>query len=328
MAKYFKDKKILITGGAGFIGCHLAEALVAQGAQVTILDNLSRGSLDNLDTIIDQIKFTKTDLRVNNSKNLNFFQNQEIIFNLAALNTGVDYDLGRTEVMFENNLLLQMVPLQLAAQAKVKKFIQISSASIYSKYAMEEKIPTKENDDQGEPESSKIGYALAKKMGEKLAIWYAENRGINTCRVRFINVYGDRDHFDSLGHFIPVMIRKFLAAQNSIEVYGDGQQKRSFLYVDDAVAALLLIAEKGLNGQVYNVDSNQEKTVKEVVTLISQLISEKKPEIIFNPKLPTGSQRRMLDNSRISQLGWQPKISFTTGLINCFNDIKHRLIKP
>lgn len=328
MSKYFQKKNVLVTGGAGFIGSHLVRKLVKIGANVTVIDDLSRGDLAKLEDVLGEINFLNIDLR-NAKKAAAAFKDQEIIFNLAALNTGVDFDLGRTEVMFEENLLLQMVPLRLASKVStIKKFIQISSASVYSREAMEEQVPTPETADTANPEPSKLGYALAKKMGENLANWYYQDVGLNTIRVRFINVYGEDDNFDQMGHFIPVMIRKFIEATDQVVVFGSGKQQRSFLYVDDAVNALLLLAEKGMAGEVYNVDSNCEKSVAEVVDQISLQFNEKKLEIVFDKSKPEGSQRRMLDSQKLRKLGWEPKTSFEVGLKKTIKNLKKILITP
>lgn len=230
MKEFFKRKKVLVTGGAGFIGSHLVKKLVELGAKVVVLDNLSRGTKANLKGVIKQITFHKVDL-TDLSLAQKYFKNQDIIFNLAALNTGVDYDLGRTEVMFEDNMLLQMLPMKMASlNSKNCKFVQVSSASVYSRNAMDNQVPTPETASTDNPEDSKLGYALAKKMGENLAIWYNQNTGLSTYRVRFINVYGENDNFDQMGHFIPVMIRKFIAAKKEVTVFGSGKQKKDFYF--------------------------------------------------------------------------------------------------
>ena len=309
-----KYRKVLVTGGAGFIGAHLVKKLVELGCKVTVVDDLSRGKKKNLKTVWKKIKFYKLDLK-REEKIRPIFKRQELIFNLAALNTGVDFDEGRTQVMFEHNMLLQMIPLRVAAQCpSIKKFIQISSASVYSREAMEHQVPTPETADTSNPEPSKLGYGLAKKMGENLASWYSENTKLKTVSVRFINVFGEQDHHDAMGHFIPMMVWKCLEAKKKLEVFGSGKQCRSFLYVEDAVSALLLLSQKGKNGEAYNVDSNNEHSVAEVVKLICKYLGKEKLKLFFNKKKPEGSQRRLLDSSKLQTLGWKPKISFDEGL--------------
>lgn len=323
--KFFKGKKITVTGGAGFIGSHLVRKLVEVGAKVTVLDNFSRGLKSNLKDVLKDIKVYKVDL-CDEKKAQKYFNGQEIVFNLAALNTGVDYDLGRTEVMFEDNMLLQMFPLRMAKKSgTVKKFIQISSASVYSRDAMDNQIPTIETADTTNPESSKLGYALAKKMGEHLASWYNENTFLKTYSVRFINVYGEDDNYDDKGHFIPVMVKKFIESKKKVNIFGSGKQKRSFMHVQDAVDALLVIAQKGKAGEVYNVDSNNEKSIKEVVTIINGFFKSKKLALYFDTSKPEGSKRRVLDSSKLRRLGWEPKVEFMDGLERTIVNITRRM---
>ncbi|MFZ5376238.1 MAG: NAD-dependent epimerase/dehydratase family protein [Patescibacteria group bacterium] len=314
----------LVTGGAGFIGSHLVKRLVRMKKNVGVIDNFSRGSMRNLAPVADKITIYNKDLtREDGLKQI--FSHYNIVFNLAALNTGVDFDMGRTEVMFEQNMLLQMIPLRVAARVgNITDFIQVSSASVYSREAMEKEVPTPETADTYNPEPSKLGYALAKLMGENLAHWYATNTGLRTVIARFINVYGQNDHFDDLGHFIPMMTRKIIEADKQVVVFGSGKQKRSYIFVDDVVDALIFLLEKGQNGQVYNVDAEQEKSVAQVVKMICQIL-RKNPQLIFDLSKPEGSQRRLLDCSKINDLGWRAKTDFSDGLVRTVRDIKRRL---
>jgi nucleoside-diphosphate-sugar epimerase len=317
------QKNILITGGAGFIGSHLSEQLVKIGARVTVADNFSRGTLSNIRHIRGKVTTLNVDLRTEEGA-LRATKNQSIVFNLAAVNTGVDFDIGRTQYMFEENVLLQMMPLRAAAKNHVDKFIQVSSASIYSTLAMEGHIPTKESDDGGQPELSKLGYALAKRAGENLARWYAQNSRIHTVIARFVNVYGTRDNFDNLGHFIPTIIRKFINSDTSVEVFGSGNQRRSFLHVEDAVRALLLLAQKGTNGHAYNIDPQDEHTVKEIVLAVQKIMHKQNVRLIFNRQKPEGSKRRMLSNDKITHIGWKPTYTLLDSLPEIIHDVVSR----
>ncbi len=310
----------LVTGGAGFIGSHLSERLITLGARVTIADNFSRGSLSNIRHLNKQVAIINADLRTERGA-LRATKNQTIVFNLAAVNTGVDFDIGRTQYMFEENMLLQMMPLRAAAINNVQKFIQVSSASIYSTLAMERHVPTIESDDEGNPEQSKLGYALAKREGENLARWYSENANLHTVIARLINVYGTRDNYDDLGHFIPTIIKKFIQADSSIEIFGSGNQKRSFLHVEDAVSALLLLAQEGVNGNVYNIDPQDEHTIKEIVLAVQKIMHKQNVRLIFNQNQPEGSKRRMLNNNKIKKLGWKPTHTVLTSLPEIVHDI-------
>jgi nucleoside-diphosphate-sugar epimerase len=318
---------ITVTGAAGFIGSHLVERLLKAGHTVIAVDNFSRGAKENLSfspKLKKNLKVITKDLRLEAGME-EVFEQAEVVYNLAALNTGVDYDQGRTQIMFEENMLLQMMPLRVAAKIpSVKTFIQVSSASVYSRKAMDEVVPTPETENTDNPEVSKLGYALAKKMGERLAYWYSENSKLKTVSARFINVYGERDHFDDLGHFVPMMIRKILQAKDTVSVFGSGNQKRSFMYVADAVSGLMCLAEKGKSGESYNIDGNQEYSVREVVELILANL-DKKINIFYDLSKPEGSQRRMLDSRKIEALGWRATTQFEDGLAKTIQDIAKRL---
>lgn len=318
-------QNILVTGGAGFIGSHLVRRLVKLKKRVAVIDDLSRGSRNRLGTLTSQIEFLNADI-TNQSSVASFFAGRDLIVNLAGLNTGVDFDKGRTHLSFEENMLMQMIPIRIAGRTpSVKKFIQISSSSVYSREVVENICPTPETAQSYPPEETKLGYSLAKKMGEFLAIWYAENTGLDTSITRFTNVFGDDDHADDKGHFIPVMIKKVFEASDTLRVYGDGYQKRSFIYVEDVISALLCLAEKGGRGEIYNVDSQQEFSVREIVRSIMKLANKNDLTIQYDQTQPTGPRRRMLDTSKLTKLGWKPTHSFAQALKITVDDLRKSL---
>lgn len=317
--------KVIVTGAAGFIGSHLVKHLLKEDYQVTAIDNLSRGDLSFIKDLKGNLTFKQLDLTREEGL-LEVFEGHDLVFNLAALNTGVDFDEGKTQIMFEENMLLQMIPLRVAAKTKsIKKFIQISSASVYSRYVMNNVDCIPETADTSNPEPSKLGYALAKKMGESLAKWYAENSNLETVSARFINVFGENDHYDDLGHFIPMMIRKIIEADKEVLVFGSGNQMRSFIYVQDVIQALMVLVDKGRNGEVYNVDSNNEKTVREIVEMIKDYL-DKDLRLNFDTSKPEGSKRRMLDSSKLKKLGWKANFSFDKALHVTIDDVKGRIL--
>jgi UDP-glucose 4-epimerase len=315
---------VLITGGAGFIGSHLAELLLQQGHTVTIADNLSRGKLANIAHIKKHIQFLSTDLRIEHEAH-KATKRKDIVFNLAALNTGIDYDAGRTQHMFEQNMLLQMMPLKAAAANGVNSFVQVSSAVVYPRKALLQNTPVKETRVSGDPELSKQGYAFAKRMGEHLAKWYSETEQIKTIIARFTNVYGPRDHADELGHFLPVIIRKFLFAKDHVIVFGSGKQRRSFLHVQDAAHALAFLSEKGKSGEAYNIDPHDEHTIASLVYQVQAIMKKKHIRIIFDTTKPEGPQRRLLSNEKISRVGWRPTQTLLHTLPTVVKEITHRL---
>jgi nucleoside-diphosphate-sugar epimerase len=184
---YWSGKKVLVTGGAGFIGSHLVEQLVEEGARVRVADNLERGRAENLSAVKNDIEFLKLDLRdLDNCRKA--CEGMEVVFNLAAKVTGIEYNRNHHADMFENNMLLQQNPLHAAAEKGVARFIQVSTACIYPHDAI---VPTPESEGtRGEPEPTNAGYGWAKRMGERLAEYYARETGMEIGIVRPFNAYG------------------------------------------------------------------------------------------------------------------------------------------
>src|SRR5437764_257800 len=187
---FWRNRRVLITGGAGFIGSHLAEYLVEDGAQVTIADNLEHGRLDNLAAIQGDIRFLRLDLR-DPAHCLEACRGQEVVLNLAAKVTGIEYNRTHQREMFEQNMLLQQHPLHAAAECGVGRFLQTSTACIYPHDAI---VPTPESEGfRGTPEPTNGGYGWAKRMGERLAEYYAAETDMEVSIVRPFNAYGPRD---------------------------------------------------------------------------------------------------------------------------------------
>src|SRR5712691_11108399 len=203
---FWNGRRVLVTGGAGFIGSHVVEYLVEDGARVTVADNLERGRLSNLDAIRNDIRVLQLDLRVPDHC-IEACQSQEIVLNLAAKDTGIEYNRAHQREMFEQNMLLQQHPLHAAAACGVGRFLQTSTACIYPHDAQ---IPTPESEGtRGEPEPTNGGYGWAKRMGERLAEYYAQETGMEICIVRPFNAYGPRDYYDTkISHVIPALLKR------------------------------------------------------------------------------------------------------------------------
>ena len=169
---FWSGRRVCVTGGAGFIGSHLVEFLIADGAIVTVADNLERGKLSNLDAVRDVIQFLELDLRTQEGSET-ACRGQEVVFNLAAKVAGIHYNQFHMCDMFENNMLLQQMPIAAAAREGVMRFCQVSHGLRLS--GMYARVPTPETEgDRGEPEPTNAGYGWAKRMGERLARWYAK----------------------------------------------------------------------------------------------------------------------------------------------------------
>ena len=302
--------KYLITGGAGFIGSHLAEKLIARGDQVVVFDNLSTGSVNNLSRIKDKIKFEQGNILDKVLIDKLVADSDHVVHLAAAL--GVLNIVNKPLESLKTNL--QGSEFVLEAADKCKKPILIASTSeIYGK---NEKVPLNEEDDRiiGHPLKSRWSYSEAKAVDESLAFFYYLGNKLPIRIVRFFNTVGPRQ----VGHYGMVLPRFVGAALKSepLTVYGSGDQIRCFCHVDDAVRALLLVmdSDKAI-GQVFNVGNNQQISIMDLAKKVIEITnsSSKIEKIAYEDAYPDGfedMQRRVPDISKIKQaLGWTPEIN-------------------
>lgn len=309
---YWKNKKVLVTGGAGFIGSYLSELLVHAGAHVTIADSLSRGTQSRIEGISDQVRLERTDL-FQYENCLKVCGGQEIVLNLAAKVTGIEYNRFHMADMFEANMKLQMNVLHAAHEAGVRRFLQISTACIYPHDA---KVPTPESEgDRGSPEPTNEGYGWAKRMGEKLAEYYSREKGIEVLIARPFNAYGPRDHFDAAtSHVIPALMKRILDGEDPVLIWGSGNQSRVFIHAKDVARGMMLIAEKAPPALPINIGHDREVTIKELFRRICTVVG-KSPKPKFDTTKPDGYPRRAADTTRLCEItGFVPSISLEEGL--------------
>ncbi|MEK7203621.1 MAG: NAD-dependent epimerase/dehydratase family protein [Patescibacteria group bacterium] len=325
MSLNLKNKRILVTGGAGFIGSFLVEKLVKIEAKVRVADNLSNGSLDNLKSVKNKIEFLKLDLR--NYKNcLKATEGQDFVFNLAAKVTNIGYNREHHIEMFEENMLLQMYPIKAAFENKVKKFLQGSTVCVYPHDAI---IPTPESEgEKGRPEDTNEGYGWAKRMGEVLAKFYHQ-KGMPVVVSRFSNAYGPRDHFDlKIAHVIPAFIVKCLKNKN-VEVWGTGKQTRSFLYVEDAAEALLKIMRYAEDPYPINTGGSKMISMENLLKLIIKELKTNN-QVVWDTSYSDGHKERQADTTRMKKItDWTPKTDLKVGLKKTIDwYLTSRAVKP
>ena len=302
--------KYLITGGAGFIGSHLAEKLIARGDQVAIFDNLSTGSTYNLAGIGKKIKFEQGNILDKAVLDKLVAESDYVVHLAAAL--GVFNIVNKPLESLKTNLQGSEVVLE--ACDKYRKPVLIASTSeIYGK---NDKVPLNEEDDRiiGHPLKSRWSYSEAKAVDESLAYFYYSENKLPIRIVRFFNTVGPRQ----VGHYGMVVPRFVSAALKNepLSVYGSGDQIRCFCHVDDAVRALLLVmdSEKAV-GEVFNVGNNQQITIMELAKKVIEIIGSTSSieKIAYENAYPEGfedMQRRVPDISKIKQvLGWTPEIN-------------------
>ncbi len=309
---YWENKRVLVTGGAGFIGSYLTELLVNAGARVTIADDLSRGSQSRVAEIIHKVNFEKVDLfDIQNC--LKVCRDQDIVMNLAAKVTGIEYNRTHMVDMFESNIKLQMNVLQAAWECGVKRFLQVSTACIYPHDA---KVPTSEPEgERGSPEPTNEGYGWAKRMGEKLATYYTQEKGMEVVIVRPFNAYGPRDHFDeATSHVIPALIKRLLDGDDPVVVWGSGNQSRAFVHARDIAKAMALVVEKAPPATPINIGHGDEITIKELFHLICKIVG-KSAKPYFDTSKPDGYPRRSADTTLLKQItGFVPSIPLEQGI--------------
>jgi len=302
--------KYLITGGAGFIGSHLAEKLIARGDQVVIFDNLSTGSANNLSGIKEKVKFEEGNI-LDKSVIDKLVADSDYVVHLAAA-LGVFNIVNKPLESLKTNL--QGSEIVLEACDKYRKPVLVASTSeIYGK---NDKVPLNEEDDRiiGHPLKSRWSYSEAKAVDESLAYFYYLENKLPIRIVRFFNTVGPRQ----VGHYGMVVPRFVSAAfkNEPLSVFGSGDQIRCFCHVTDAVRGLLLVmdSDKAV-GEVFNVGNNQQISIMELAKKVIEITGSNSTieKIAYEKAYPQGfedMQRRVPDISKIKQvLGWTPEIN-------------------
>src|SRR5262245_46572005 len=303
--------RVLITGGAGFIGSHLAEALLERGNEVDVLDDLSTGRLDNIRHLMTHPRFSYTIGSVTDESAVADLMDQcDMAFHLAAA-VGVRLVVSKPVHTIETNVHGTETVLRCAA--KQKKLVVVASTSeVYGKSAV---FPFREDADLvlGPPNKTRWGYATSKLIDEFLALAYWKEQQVPVIVVRFFNTVGPRQS-DRYGMVVPNFVRQALADEPLI-VHGDGSQTRSFTWVGDVVSALLaLAAEPRSVGQVFNIGNGAEVSIRDLAQRVIAMTGSDSPirfvpyHEVFGHSFEDMS-RRVPDITKIQQLvGYQPKV--------------------
>lgn len=311
MSDFWKGRKVLVTGGGGFIGSHLCEELIAKDAEV-VSGDLKPGFIKE-SKYKNKIKFLKIDL-FNLKECVSKIKKFDIVMHLAAKVGGINYNIKYPADIFLGNVIMTSNVAKAIIDNKIKNVLFTSSACVYPSDA---RIPTKEKDGfKGEPEKTNIGYGWAKRAAEITAKLLYEQYKINVAVVRPYNAYGPRDKFDlNSGHVIAAIINKvFNTRDGKIEVWGTGEQTRTFLYVKDIVKGMMLAMEKYTVADPVNLGSDEEVKIKDLVKMIIEL-SGRDIKIVFNTNVPEGYKRRKADTQLAREkLGFKAEWSLRDGL--------------
>lgn len=297
----FKYKKVLVTGGAGFIGSHLVERLLKEGCRVTVIDDLSEGKWKNLPKHRNLIKHKRTILG-NISK---LVAGNDVIFHLAALprlRKSLDEPRRTHNVNVDGTLNLLLA----AKENKVKRFIFASSSSVYGD---QDRLPLTEDMKPNPP----VPYSLHKLTGEEYCKMFSDLWGIGTVSLRYFNVYGPRMNPDSpYANLLPKFI-KIMSQNKTPVINGTGRHSRDFTHVSDVIDATLLAAASRVTGEVFNIGYGESISVNEVVKILNQTMHKHiKPThgpAAIEPKITLASNKKAR-----KMLGWKPKVSFKEGV--------------
>ncbi len=305
MTGFWQGRKVLVTGGHGFLGSHLVEKLNGLEAKVVAP---TREEYDLIDG--DQVR----KMYVENMA--------DIVIHLAATVGGIGANREHPGKFFYENLMMGAQLLHEAYTHKIRKFVAIGTVCAYPKNTP---IPFKEDDLwNGYPEETNAPYGLAKKMMLVQSQGYREEYDYNSIFLLPVNQYGPRDNFDlKTSHVIPALIRKCIEAAESgaktVEVWGDGSPTREFLYVEDTVEGILLAAEKYDKSDPVNLGSSYEISIKDLAELIAKETGFK-GSLKWDTSKPNGQPRRKLDTSRArKEFGFEAKTTFHDGLRKTIN---------
>jgi GDP-L-fucose synthase len=300
MSDFWNGKKVLVTGGHGFLGSYVCKNLESRGATV-IEPTHKRYDLVDRDQVIAMIKDNPSDM----------------IIHLAAVVGGIGINREHPGKFFYDNLMMGVQLIEYARQASVPKVVALGTVCAYPKYTP---VPFKEDDLwNGYPEETNAPYGLAKKMMLVQSQGYRQEYGFNSIFLLPVNLYGPGDNFNpESSHVIPALIKKCVDAVDSnvdsIEVWGDGSASREFLYVEDAAEGILMAAEKYNKSDPVNLGSSFEINIKDLIGIIVKETGFK-GEIKWDTSKPNGQPRRKLDVSRAKkEFGFESKTTFEQGL--------------
>ena len=298
---FWSDRRVCVTGGAGFLGSFVVENLRQRGADQIFIPHIEDYDLVKL---VD-IRRMLADARPN------------IVIHLAAKVGGIGFNQQYPGELFFDNAIIGIQLIEAARRAGVKKCVILGTVCAYPKFTP---VPFREDDLwSGYPEETNAPYGLAKKMLLVQSQAYRQQYGFNSIYLLPVNLYGPRDNFNpDSSHVIPALIKKFVEAVENghcpVEVWGTGAASREFLYVDDCARAIVLATEKYDKPEPVNIGAGREISIKDLVNLIAE-ITGFKGEIRWDVTKPDGQPRRCLDVSRArDEFGFVAKTGFEEGL--------------
>jgi nucleoside-diphosphate-sugar epimerase len=309
----WKGLRVVVTGGASFIGSHLVDALVERGARVRVVDDLSSGDLENLRERlrVGDVELIRADLREPGVAR-RAVEGVDLLFHLAADHGGRGY-VDTHQAGPASNLFLDGLVFWEAWRARVQNVVYASSGCVYPNHLQgdpHEELYLSE-DRVGPPFDPDNMYGAAKLVGELALRAYVRECGLRAAACRYFTVYGPRAREN---HAILAMIARAFVRQQPFEVWGDGMQVRNWTYVTDIVEGTVLAAERIDDGTAVNLGTMERVRVLDAVRMVSEMLGFE-PEIRLRPDMPTGPKNRVASNQLArDRLGWAPKFAFREGL--------------
>jgi nucleoside-diphosphate-sugar epimerase len=309
----WKDRPVLVTGGASFIGSHLVDGLIERGATVRVVDDLSSGALDNLRVHVDSrsIEFIQADLKQPGVAR-KAVDGMSVVFHLAADHGGRGYvELHQSACAL--NMMLDQLVFDAAARAGVDKVVFASSGCVYPNELQTDPGQTMYLSEElvGPPFDADNLYGWAKLMGEMTLRAFVRDHGLKAASCRYFTVYGDRGHEN---HAVIAMIARAFLGQDPFDVWGTGEQIRNWTHVSDIVTGTILAAERIDDGTAVNLGTMERTRVIDAVREVLAYTGHK-PKIRFLLDKPVGPMNRVADNSLAKALlGWEPTVAFVAGL--------------
>jgi|TARA_Y100000294_G_C8551791_1_gene335601 nucleoside-diphosphate-sugar epimerase len=326
--------KILITGGAGLIGSNVVNRLVSEGYDVFVADNLWRGKLENLQNPIRSIidfdsKLFEVDLREYENCSI-ATKGMDVVVHLADIVAGINFVFANELFLYRSNILMNSHMLGAAIKNEVKQYIYVGTACSYPMEMQSELNPPPFKENDAYPANPESAYGWSKLMGEYECDLAQKEDKIDVGILRLHNVYGSpSDLSPEKSQVIPALCRKAINyPEEKFIVWGSGNQRRAFLYVDDVVDAIVATLDKGMNNGVIQIGPEKSHSIADIAERIARL-SGKQIDIHFDPSKPEGDKDRTADSTKAREiLGWQQKVSLDDGLQHTFTWASKYLKNP
>ncbi len=313
---FFENKRILITGGSGFVGTNLLKRLSKFNCQLKATIHESEPQFED-----KKIQYIKTDL-TSREDCQNITKDIDLIFMCAANTSGAAVIQNNPLAHLTPNILMNLLLLESAYENNVAKALFISSNTVYPVTD----YPVKEKDVTNEFYHKYFIVAWMKRFTEIVSEMYSEkiNNGMKVVVVRPANLYGGYDDFEwETSHVIPALIRKVVERHDPIEVWGDGNELKEFLYIDDFIDGILLAMEKISSSDPINLSMNKPITVREIINTLIRLDDYENANIIYDTSKPTMIPKRLIDNTLARKtIGFEPKVNIEEGLMKTINWFK------